>query len=204
MKELLNALKESPRLPQLVEELNAFWEAEQAKRQEFYNLVHENVKAEFIGGEIIFHSPVRSKHWIACTRLSARLTIHVDENKLGLVGVEKVMIRCTRNNYEPDIVFFDREQTAAFAPDQLVFPPPKLAIEVLSGSTRDNDYGVKFQDYAAHDVEEYWIIDADQKSVEQYVLEEKNYQLHQKLSEQGEIRSKVIEGFSVDIRVIFE
>ena len=203
MKDVIEKLKQNPDFPCILEELNAFWAQEKAKRQEFYNLVHEDTKAEFINGEIVFHSPVRSQHWIACTNIAAYLTVYVNQHQLGKIGVEKVMIRCTRNDYEPDVVFFDQEQAATFTPDQLLFPPPRLVVEVLSESTRKNDYGVKFRDYAEHGVAEYWIVDTEQKTVEQYLLDGKTFQLHQKLSRQGELRTDTVAGFSMDIRAIF-
>jgi hypothetical protein len=74
---------------------------------------------------------------------------------------------------------------------------------VLSESTEQRDRGVKFDDYADHGVAEYWIIDCDETSVEQYGLQEGVYKLAQKLK-QGEIESLVIAGFGIPIAVIFD
>lgn len=164
---------------------------------------HEDSKAEFINEEIILHSPVKRKHWKVVNKLSAFLSIYVDQNKLGEVGSEKVLIHCTRNDYEPDIVFFTKEKAQPFEANQMLFPPPDLAVEVLSESTRERDYGIKFQDYAAHGIEEYWIIDPDQQSIEQYFLAEGQYHLHQKLVGEGQLKSKVISGFSFALEDIF-
>ena len=49
------------------------------------------------------------------------------------------------------------------------FPPPDLVVEVLSESTEKRDRGVKFEDFAAHGVGEYWMIDADKETLEQYL-----------------------------------
>ncbi|MFN3489233.1 MAG: Uma2 family endonuclease [Emticicia sp.] len=203
MATILDELKAQINLPQIIEEINTFWENEKKKRKEFYELVHENVSAEFINGEIIFNSPVKNKHWVACTNLSAYLTVYVNKQKLGRVGVEKVLIRCTRNDYEPDIVFFKNEKAQYFTADQMIFPAPDLAVEILSASTRTNDYGIKFIDYASHGVSEYWIIDTDQQSVEQYLLKNGEYTLHQKLSENGKLKSLAIVGFELDVEAIF-
>jgi Uma2 family endonuclease len=200
----LNEIKNDLNFPSILEDLNNFWQQERAKRQQFYNLVHEDTKAEFINGEIVFHSPVKNKHWVACTRIAARLTVYVDDHHLGIVGVEKVLVNCGRNDYEPDVVFFAHAKASQFTPDQLLFPPPDLAVEVLSDSTRKTDYGIKFKDYALHKVGEYWIVDADQQSVEQYFLDKNNeYILHQKLVGSGLLKSKAIAGFVLDISSIF-
>lgn len=202
--QVIEELKKNRDLPLILQEIEVFWKKEQVKRHEFYELVHENQKAEFINGEIIFHSPVRNKHWVACTRLGARLSIFVDEQNLGIVGVEKVMIRCNRNDYEPDIVFFGKEKAKKFTPDQVIFPPCDLAVEILSESTRKNDYGIKFEDYADHGIGEYWIVDADEQSIEQYFLKDRSYYLHQKLSGNGILKSFVVSGFEIEISQIFK
>jgi len=207
-------LKKQRNLPTLLHQLSDFWKTEQKKRHDFYEIIHEDVKAEFINGEVIFHSPVKGKHWIVCTRLAGRLSIFVDDNDLGIVGAEKVMIRCTRNDYEPDIVFFEKEISQHFTDDQLIFPIPNLAVEILSKSTKNNDYGIKFEDYAAHGVNEYWIIDTEKESIEQYILKEKEedknneneentYHLHQKLTQTGLLKSFAVQGFEIELSSIF-
>lgn len=48
------------------------------------------------------------------------------------------------------------------------FPAPDLVVEVLSASTVAIDCSVAFEDSAAHGVGEYWLLDPDTKTVEQY------------------------------------
>ena len=72
----------------------------------------------------------------------------------------------------------------------------------MSDSTKDRDYGIKMTDYALHGVEEYWIIDTDNQTVEQYLLHKSTYQLAQKLKV-GTLESEVIKGFQINIEEIF-
>ena len=53
-------------------------------------------------------------------------------------------------------------------------PAPDFIAEILSDSTASVDRGVKFQDYAAHGVGEYWIVDPVQQTIEQYRLQAPN------------------------------
>jgi Uma2 family endonuclease len=201
--EIIAKIRQRPDMLQIIEQLEKEMQEEERKREEFYELIHENCKAEFINGQILMHSPVKNKHWMACTNLSADLTLYVKQNKLGVVGTEKVLIRCTRNDYEPDIVFFGHEKAKNFTPNQMIFPPPDLAVEVLSESTKNNDYGIKFEDYATHQVAEYWIIDPDNQSIEQFTLSEGKYVLHQKLAKEGNLKSLVVQNFVVKMEDIF-
>ncbi len=115
----------------------------------------------------------------------------------------EILISLTRNDYEPDICFFNAATAASFQPDQMRFPAPDFVVEVLSPSTAANDRGVKFDDYAAHGVTEYWIIDPDTETVEQYRLAGDVYELAIK-AQTGELRSFAVPGFVIPVRAIFD
>ncbi|WP_215240478.1 Uma2 family endonuclease [Dyadobacter helix] len=187
----------------LLDDLEKIWHEEQIKRHTFWATVDENRKAEFILGEIVYHSPVYGRHWMASSNILARLLPYVKDNDLGKVGVEKVMIRLTRNDYEPDICFWAKEQTVTFWQIQSAFPPPDFILEILSESTKERDYGIKMTDYALHGIKEYWIVDPENKTVEQYLLDQQQFQLAQKLKE-GMLGSEIIPGFEISVRDIFE
>ena len=200
----LKPLINSPRLPEFASIINELLTVEESERIAFYNRITEKDKAEFINGEVIFHSPVKLWHSNASKLLSRLMSIYADINDLGLVGYEKLMISLSRNDYEPDIVFFRKEKAEQFKPTQMRFPAPDLIVEILSKSTEANDRGVKFEDYAAHGVEEYWIIDPELKIVEQYLLgESKAYELKLKASD-GTLKSQAISGFSIPVQAIFD
>jgi Uma2 family endonuclease len=200
---VVEEILQAPDLRKLLDELETAWADEQRRRHEFWADVDENVKAEFILGEIIYHSPVYGRHWKASSNILSELLPYVKKHKLGKVAVEKVMIRLTRNDYEPDICFWRKEKSIHFKQKQSAFPPPDFIVEILSDSTRERDYGIKMTDYALHGVAEYWIIDTDEHSIEQYFLKGSTYQLNLKIKE-GSIASEVIEGFKMGLDEIFE
>ena len=105
------------------------------------------------------------------------------------------------------------DQTYFYYPDLLLACDPQdrepyyrrrpcLIVEVLSPSTEKHDRGVKLEDYAAHGVGEYWVMDAERRVVEQYVLRGSSYDLTLK-SSTGELRSEVIPGLIVPVRAFF-
>ena len=201
--ELLTQLQEHPDVVLLVQEVQAMLNREADKRKEYRELIHENISAEFINGEIIYHSPAKRRHWRVSTNLASLLNSFVRKDDLGEVGSEKVMIALTRNDYEPDIVFFSKEKASTFTDDQMLFPAPDFVVEILSPSTEKYDRNEKFVDYAAHQVAEYWIIDPEQQTVEQYINSDGKFELFQKLH-QGSIESKAITGFTISLKEIFE
>lgn len=203
-KNIIQDILQLPNPQAIVNEVNETLEAEHKRRLQFYNDIDDDVKAEFINGEVIIHSPVKIEHNDASTRLFNLLFNHIAKNKLGYVGIEKVMIECTRNSYEPDICFFQNEKSQHFKKGQSIFPPADLVVEILSKSTAKNDRGIKFQDYAENNIREYWMIDPVKETVEQYRLDETgSYELILKSSE-GQIKCEVVEGFEIPVRAIFD
>lgn len=192
-----------PHAPLVIREVQKALEAERVLRQHFYDVVTEDQKMEFINGEIIVHSPVRKRHNSASFYLSQLINTYVIKNKLGYVGHEKIMISLTRNDYEPDICFFKQAQAQDFEEDQTRFPAPDLVVEVLSPSTKGNDRGVKFEDYQAHGIAEYWMLDASKQEVEKYLLVDEEYELAGIFNKKQDIQSNVVEGFTIPVKAIF-
>lgn len=187
----------------LLQEANAVLNKERERRLQFYNDISEEEKIEFINGEIIVHSPVTKRHNVASGLLYRLLSIYCGKNNLGFVGIEKIMITLTRNDYEPDICFFRKEKSEKFTEAQTLFPAPDLVIEILSESTESRDRGVKFKDYQAHQIEEYWIINPENQTLEQYHLKENKYEAVLN-SSQGDVKSFVVEGFQIPVTAIFD
>ena len=186
----------------ILDELQEAWNDEQRRRHEFWAEVDEGLKAEFILGEIVYHSPIYGRHWMCSTQLIRRLVPYIYDRGLGMVAYEKAMVRLTRNDYEPDICFWRIEKAADFESKQSAFPAPDFIVEILSDSTKHRDYGIKKTNYALHGVEEYWIIDPVNETVEQYLLQGIAYELSQKLRE-GSLTSEVITGFTIEVKDIF-
>jgi Uma2 family endonuclease len=190
-------------LPQILQELQAYWADEQNRRKEFYDWVRDDQKVEFIEGEIIMHSPVRWSHSAVMNDLVELLRVYTRKGVGGYVGVEKLMCRFTRNDYEPDICYFDAAQAADFYKTQTIFPVPRFIVEILSQSTAHRDRGVKLTDYEAHGVQEYWIIDADVETIEQYILENGKYTKHD-FSENDTIKFDVFPDLEIPVNALFD
>jgi len=178
-------------------------ESEKQRRAEFYRDMTPEQKTEFIDGEVIMHSPARNAHLDVTANISQLLIGYVRKYQLGEVKVEKCLCVFPRNDYEPAIVFFGKEKSAEFTAETMKFPVPDLAVEVLSESTESRDRGVKFEDFAAHGVGEYWIVDAEENIVEQYLLKDGDYSLKMKASS-GEICSTAVEGFTAPVAAFFD
>lgn len=203
MEKILEPILNSPRLKDYVAELQEYLSSEQERRNFFYNKITEQEKAEFINGQIIMPSPVVLRHNIASTQLLLAISEHVKHYNLGIVGYEKLMVRLTRNDYEPDLCFFSTEKAKDFKPDQKLFPAPDWITEVLSESTEKNDRGVKMEDYALHGVKEYWLVEPKRGFVEQYYLKHGSFFLHKMYAAGDIIVSDIINGLQLPVDAIF-
>jgi Uma2 family endonuclease len=198
---------ELPDAPQRVEALMVTINEEKRRRRDFREWVTPNMKAEFINGEVIIHSPTNRQNWKISNLLSSTLSVFSGLHKLGNVGTEKVMIALTRNDYEPDLVFFSNEKAAEFYDEQVLFPAPDFIVEILSKSTAAKDKGIKKLDYAANGIKEYWIIDPVKEQISQYILfssTDKQYLPAKIFNIDDDIESWVIKGFIIPVRAIFD
>ena len=204
--EVLKELEDSPEFLDHLAHLNQFAEDERRRRERFTEELDEDVKAEFINGQVVVHSPVRLGHLNASFFITNLLGNFVMPRSLGMIAVEKCFIRCTRNDYEPDICFFTQAKCAGWEPDKKIFPPPDLVVEILSPSTERNDRTIKMRDYARHGVGEYWIVDADAESVEQYTIlpGTNEYRLNSRFARHELLISTVLAGFSVRVAAFFD
>ncbi len=200
---LIDQIKASPLLPEIIQEGQAALLREHALRVKFYNDITPEHKWEFINGEVIMHSPALNRHLMATKRLFQLMSIHCLAQRCGEVHVEKAMTSFPRNDYEPDICFFGIAKAALITPDTLRFPIPDLIVEVLSASTEARDRGVKFADYASHGVREYWIIDSVTESVELYRLSGTTYPPTER-QQDGLLSSDAIPGLVIPVRAIFD
>lgn len=199
---ILDTIRHSNHFGQWLEQLNRDWEEEQRRRHAFWATHDEGAKAEFINGEVLYHSPVYGRHWMVMENITHALLPFIREHKLGRMTWEKVMCRFNRNDYEPDIVFWRKEVALHFTAKQSAFPPPDFIVEILSDSTEERDRGVKFDDYAAHGVREYWIVDPDEESVEQYLHDGENLKLALKVKS-GVLQAVAVTGFEMVVEEIF-
>lgn len=202
----VNDLLEAPDAKLVIERAQAILADESNRRRASREWLRDDVKAEFINGQVVMHSPVKRQHLNATQNLMTLLRVYVIRHGLGEVDSEKALVEMTRNDYEPDICFWNAETAASFKDDQMEHPAPDLIVEVLSKSTTGRDRGIKFEDYAAHGVREYWIIDPVRKSLEQYRLDEATmaFESVATLFVDDTLTAITVLGFAIPVRAIFD
>lgn len=204
--ELVAELFDAPDAQLIINRVQAMLDDEKKRRKEFYEWLQDDVKAEFINGEVIMHSPVKRRHLRANGNLTTLLRVYVQAHDLGEVDTEKALVTLTRNDYEPDICFWRKEVADTFDDDTMQHPAPDLVVEILSKGTAKRDRGIKYEDYAAHGVREYWLVDPTRQTVEQFRLDEEfmafdavgNFHIA------DTVTALTVSDFTIPVRAIFE
>ena len=134
------------------------------------NLAYQmELREELIGGQVVMMAAPTSNHNRTTGNLHTLLDLFLDGRPCEPFGDhEALFLEEDAEEYQPDMmVVCDPGKVR----NRGVFGAPDLVAEVLSPSTERYDRGHKKDMYEKHGVREYWIVDPERRSVEQYVLE---------------------------------
>ncbi len=132
------------------------------------------VRLELVDGEIaVSPSPIPDHSHIVFA-LATILKNHIDAHGLGELLGDVDTIFGEHDVRRPDVLFF-RQDRRHFIGKKAIEGPPDLCVEVLSPSSIKTDRVDEFEQYAAGGVAYYWIIDAQQRTIEAYHLAEGSY-----------------------------
>jgi len=81
---------------------------------------------------------------------------------------------------------------------------PDLVVEVLSLRTRNLGRVTKMWEYAQAGIQEYWIVDPQEKVIEVYTLEDDRYLLLGRFGQGDAARSKLLSGFEVRVDEVLQ
>jgi Uma2 family endonuclease len=161
--------------------------------------VDEDLRAEWVNGEVVEMSPVNERHAAITVLLTTLMNLLARRRGLGRVLHAPFHMKTgpELGVREPDLLFVRAENLSRIQPTYLD-GPADLVIEVMSLESRGRDRGDKFYEYEQGGVPEYWIIDPLRSRVEAYRLSGANgYELIAPDAE-GRVRSEVMDGMWID------
>ena len=127
-------------------------------REEFFELDYEFGKAEWADGVAILMAPARLSH----SFLVARVQSLVARSLTDMLAVPEMVLPLDSAFRVPDMAIIpDNGYQAARR-----FTIPAVVCEVLSPSTRRFDLGIKSNEYLAHGIGQYWVVDPVAESIE--------------------------------------
>lgn len=161
--------------------------------EEFLAWCDEDVKAEWVDGQVIVMSPANLRHVELTLFLASLLKTWVDDRELGKILGPEFMTRLSpRSRRVPDLMFVAKDRLHNLRPAHLE-GPPDLAIEIVSTESVVRDWREKYLDFQSAGVREYWVIDPANQRVEAYRLVDGAYQ--EIVHDHGHVDSCVLAGF---------
>lgn len=168
-------------------------------------LPDDGKRYEVIEGELYMSCAPSLKHQLTLKNLITTIERYLDQNPLGLLIPGPGVMLNEFNGVIPDLVFVRQERLPLIASDERINGAPDLVIEIVSPGTENSrrDRLIKRQLYGKHGVQEYWIVDPEQSSIELHVLQGQILRMTALLSEADEITSTVLPGYHCPVANIF-
>ena len=116
------------------------------------------------------------------------------------------MIFDEHNGVVPDLVFLTHERKKQILSAGRLTAAPEIVVEILSpgAANEKRDRVLKRHLYSAQGVHEYWIVDADAKTIEVYrKRKDAGLKLAASLHSADELTSSVLPGFRVSLAQLF-
>lgn len=145
--------------------------------RDYLAIPDDGLRHEILDGEHAVTPAPRYAHQRLVTALAARLFSAIQDRGLGQVIVAPFdVILGERDVVQPDLTVVVPAHASRIHEDG-VQGAPDLVVEVLSPGTRDRDLGKKMQRYAAAGVPEYWVVDPDTRTLQQFAIRDSEYGL---------------------------
>ena len=152
---------------------------------------------EWVNGEVELLPDLSPAQLKVRDTLLALLGEYVEENGLGLVIPAPFAVRMPeemRRGREPDLLYVPHEFVETVQENYVNSHGVALAVEITDARNRSLDKIVKYQEYQAAGIPEYWIVDVDRKEVTFYLLTHEGY-IAAALNDAGDYASRSLRGF---------
>ena len=130
------------------------------------SIPEDHRRHEIVDGELFVTPTPRVNHQRVAIEVIVALRARAREHDLGM-AVGPITVRLQDELVlEPDVVFVRKDRLEIVDPEGNIHGPPDLVVEVLSPSTASYDRDLKRKRYLESGVEEVWIIDIDERTVQ--------------------------------------
>jgi Uma2 family endonuclease len=130
---------------------------------------NEGKRLYLIDGEIYKMPPAGPLHGATSMKVSAPMTVHVDQHDLGLVfAAETGFDLAPGTTLAPDASFVAAARLPVPLPNQFFPFAPDLAVEVVSPSNRPSAIRKRVEKYLHYGTRLVWVIYPEDRSVDVY------------------------------------
>ena len=173
--------------------------------EEYLNAPEIPEHTEWVNGRVIPMMSVSKKHAELTTYLIQLIGVYAKANEIGGVYADPFNMKLGGSlaGRAPDVLFV-RTDRLALVREQFLDGPADLVVEVISPGTERIDRRVKFAEYQAGGVPEYWILDPHREVAEFYVRDEGGIYQPGIVTAEGEFTSTVVAGLRIQVVWLWE
>lgn len=162
-------------------------------------------RREIIDGELYVSKQPNWYHQAICGRLNGLLDAWSLPTNAGMAAVAPGLIFADDDDVAPDVVWASRARLAIILARGKLHAAPELVVEVLSPGKKNiaRDRETKLKLYARRGVDEYWIVDWPQHTIDIYRRDSDLLVLAATMRPGDTLVSALLPGFEVPIDRLF-
>lgn len=162
--------------------------------RDYLLLPDDGKRYEIIDGDLFVPPSPVTRHQLVVGRFFHHMMTYLETHPIGTVFTAPYdVVLSDTDIVEPDLLVVLNNGRAHIS-EKNVQGPPDMILEVLSPSTAARDRELKRKRYERFGVQEYWLIDPDQNTLEILALEEGQYVQVSRTSHPAECISPLFPG----------
>jgi Uma2 family endonuclease len=172
---------------------------------DFVLFPEDGLRHEILDGEHYVSAAPYLRHQAVSMNLSGLLSSFIRSHGLGRLFAAPTDVLLSRHDIvEPDLVFVSKERLQILT-EKNIQGAPDLVIEILSGSTKKVDQGIKLERYERFGVQEYWLVDPDRNTITVYRSDSERFQRAAVLSTEAEdvLQTPLLPGLDLRLSEVF-
>jgi Uma2 family endonuclease len=160
--------------------------------------------AEWVLGNVVVYMSNNAQHQRIILFLANLLNLYLGFRQIGqlILASFTMFVGKDKPAREPDLMIVLNENSDRIQKTYLN-GPADIAIEIVSPESSMRDYGVKFHEYEAVGVREYWLFDPIRQQADIHVLQADQHYHRAALDAQGRLISTLLPGFALDPNVLW-
>jgi Uma2 family endonuclease len=161
------------------------------------------IKVEILANELLIMPSPSQKHQEIVGELYVAMRTFSKKNKLGKVILSPFDMVFDENTVQTPDIFYVSISRQEILDGKRALGDPDLVVEVWSEGNKKREREEKRALYEQKGVTEFWAIYPKKEKITVEVLNEQGkYQVYSEAKKSGEIHSKILEGFSINVEEI--
>lgn len=160
---------------------------------------------ELIEGELFVSCAPGLPHQLVLTNLAGEFVIYLKQNPIGIVVTGPGALFSNYDAVIPDLAFVRHDRRDSIVANKRFIAAPDLVVEIVSpgSENRNRDLKAKRRLYGKYGVQEYWVIDSEDRSVLVFRLHDSDLEEVSILRNDDHITSGLLPGLTIRLSDIF-